>query len=115
MSVFENGQPRRSDYRRFKIKTIKGNDDYASMKEVITRRLKRLKKVPNKNQGGFTEIPDLILIDGGKGQLSSVLEVMLFMGLSQIPVAAIAKRREEIFLPYISESILLRKNSSNLS
>jgi len=114
MSVFENGQPRRSDYRRFKIKTIKGNDDYASMKEVITRRLKRLKTVSNGSQGGFRDIPDLILIDGGKGQLASVLEVILFMGLSQIPVAAIAKRKEEIFLPYISESILLRKNSQAL-
>jgi excinuclease ABC subunit C len=116
MSVFQDGQPLSSDYRRFKIKRHTGNDDYASMKEVLTRRFKRLK---NAREGGeesasFAASPDLVLIDGGKGQLSSAVEAMLFLGLPDIQLASIAKREEEIFLPDAAEPVIMARNSQAL-
>ena len=116
MSVFEDGKPLSSDYRRFKIKSRDGNDDFASMKEVLTRRFKRLK---NAREGGeentsFAASPDLVLIDGGKGQLSSAVEAMLFLGLQDIQLASIAKREEEIFLPDAAEPVIMPRNSQAL-
>jgi len=116
MSVFEDGKPLSSDYRRFKIKSHDGNDDFASMKEVLTRRFKRLK---NAREGGeentsFAASPDLVLIDGGKGQLSSAVEAMLFLGLQDIQLASIAKREEEIFLPDAAEPVIMPRNSQAL-
>jgi excinuclease ABC subunit C len=89
--VWEAGRPRRSDYRRFRVRTVGGNDDFASMAEVVGRRYARLL------QEGKT-LPDLVLIDGGKGQLSSALAVLEGLGLGHLQVAAIAKREEVIFL-----------------
>ena len=116
MSVFKEGKPLSSDYRRFKIKSHDRNDDFASMKEVLTRRFKRLK---NAREGGeenasFAASPDLVLIDGGKGQLSSAVEVMLFLGLQDIQLASIAKREEEIFLPDAAEPVIMPRNSQGL-
>jgi len=116
MSVFQEGKPLSSDYRRFKIKSHDRNDDFASMKEVLTRRFKRLK---NAREGGeenasFAASPDLVLIDGGKGQLSSAVEAMLFLGLQDIQLASIAKREEEIFLPDAAEPIIMPRNSQGL-
>ena len=116
MSVFQEGKPLSSDYRRFKIKSHDRNDDFASMKEVLTRRFKRLK---NAREGGeenasFAASPDLVLIDGGKGQLSSAVEVMLFLGLQDIQLASIAKREEEIFLPDAAEPVIMPRNSQGL-
>jgi len=116
MSVFQDGKPLSSNYRRFKIKSHTGNDDFASMREVLTRRFKRLK---NARDGGeendsFATTPDLVLIDGGKGQLSSALEVMLYLGLQDIQLASIAKREEEIFLPDAAESVIMPRNSQGL-
>lgn len=87
MVVFEGGKPKRSDYRKFKIKSVIGPDDYASMKEVLGRRLQRLK---GDAEASFTKTPDLILIDGGKGQVSSAQQVMDDLGLN-IPICGMIK------------------------
>ena len=108
MSVFENGAPATSQYRRFKINTVDGNDDFASMREVLTRRFKRLNAArekavegtdPTKPSDSFGITPDLVLIDGGKGQLSSAVSTMLHLGVADIPLASIAKKEEELFTP----------------
>ena len=91
MVVWEAGRPKRTDYRRYHIKTVAGNDDFASMAEVVGRRYVRLLKE------GRT-LPDLVLIDGGKGQLSSARSVLEGLGLGHLQVASLAKREEEIFL-----------------
>ena len=92
MVVFENGRPRRSDYRKFRIKTVVGPDDYASMNEVLTRRFTRLKNAEGseKTEDSFTRYPDLILMDGGRGQVNIALEVLEKLGLD-IPVAGMVK------------------------
>ncbi len=98
MVVFENGRPKRSDYRKFRIKTVTGPNDYASMKEVLTRRfthgMEEEKKLKNqgveKEFGSFTRFPDLLMMDGGKGQVNIALEVLEQLGLS-IPVCGMVK------------------------
>ena len=113
MSVLVNGIPLKSHYRRFKIKTnLIGNDDYYSVKEVINRRLMRM--INKDKDQSFSKKPNLILIDGGKGQLNSVMEVVLELGVENISIASIAKKEERIFLPDFSESILLPKKSNGL-
>ena len=116
MSVFQDGKPLSSNYRRFKIKSHDGNDDFASMREVLSRRFKRLKNARDggKENVSFATAPDLVLIDGGKGQLSSAVEVMLHLGLQDIQLASIAKREEEIFLPDAAEPVIMPKNSQGL-
>lgn len=104
--VFRNGYPSKKDYRKYDVKTVEGINDFASMKEILTRRIQRL-------QEKMEELPHLILIDGGKGQLSAVVEVLENSGLS-IPVIGLAKRIEEIFLPHHSTPILLEKNHPSL-
>ncbi len=106
MVVFHNGLSKKTAYKKFKIKSTEGKpDDFLSMKEVLTRRLKRLGE---KNW----EKPDLIIIDGGKGQLSSVMQVVEEMGISDIDFVSLAKREEEVFLPHQSESIRIPINSN---
>ncbi len=92
MVVFENGRPRRSDYRKFRIKTVVGPNDYASMNEVLTRRFTRLKNAGGSEdmEDSFTRYPNLILMDGGRGQVNIALEVLEKLGLS-IPVAGMVK------------------------
>ena len=112
MVVFQNGLPKKSAYRKFKIKTTEGKpDDFLSMKEVLSRRLSRLGEPK-------WEKPDLIIIDGGKGQLSSVMQIVEEMGVKTgkggIDFVSLAKREEEVFLPHQSESILLPRNSNAL-
>jgi excinuclease ABC subunit C len=102
--VWEAGRPRRSDYRRFKIRTVAGNDDFASMAEVVGRRYARLLRE------GKT-LPDLVLIDGGQGQLSSALAVLEGLGLGHLQVAALAKREEAIFLDGRSGPVRLPRDS----
>ena len=107
MVVLEDGLPNKREYRRFKVKTVDGNDDYAAMREVLTRRLSafvasRDKPVtePGHRPGRFAYPPQLLLVDGGKGQLSVAVEVLAELGLTeQIPVASLAKRFEEVFVP----------------
>ena len=106
MVVFSNGMSKKSDYRKFKLKTTEGKpDDFLSMKEVLTRRLSRLGEKR-------WEKPDLIIIDGGKGQLSSVMEVVNEMGIEGIDFVSLAKREEEVFLPNQSRPIRIPLDSN---
>ena len=108
MITFINGQSKKSEYKRFKIKTTEGKpDDFLSMKEVLTRRLKHL---GDKNW----DKPDLMIIDGGKGQLSSVMEIIEELGITGIDVVSLAKKHEEVFLPKQSNPVILPQNSSAL-
>ncbi len=108
MVVFINGEPSKQMYRRFKIKTVKGSDDFASMKETLSRRMGEIMgKDPS-----FTDIPDLIIVDGGKGQLSSAYDIV---GGYDIPIIGLAKREEEVFKPNISEPFILPRNSMQLT
>lgn len=114
MVVFIKGRPMPKEYRRFRIKGEWGNDDFASMRETLTRRLERAKAaIAAGEQGGWADLPDLLVIDGGKGQVSSVLSVLGELQLS-LPVMGLEKRLEEIILPGRSESILLEKGSPAL-
>ncbi|MYK20185.1 excinuclease ABC subunit UvrC [Candidatus Poribacteria bacterium] len=125
MVVLEDGKPASGEYRRFKIRTVKGQNDFAMMQEVITRRFRRALADDEK----FNKLPDLMLIDGGKGQLSAAQKAMNFCrslrgktcyskdaasSLPDIPMIALAKRIEEIFVPDKSESIVLRKDNPTL-
>ena len=104
MVVLEDGLPAKREYRRFKIKTVEGNDDYAAMREVLTRRLSAYiaeRDEPTGDKPGrFAYPPQLLLVDGGKGQLSVAIEVVKELGLEdEIPVASLAKKFEEVFIP----------------
>ena len=108
MVVFINGLKKRSEYKKFKIKMTEGKpDDFASMKEVLTRRLKHIGE-------SKWDKPDLIIIDGGKGQLSSVMEIIDELGVKGIDVVSLAKKNEEVFLPAKSKPVILPRNSSAL-
>ena len=107
MVVFKDSKPLKKNYRKFNIKTVKGIDDFASMNEVINRRYKRIKKEGSK-------IPDLILIDGGKGQLSSALSALNKLGLGYINIIGLAKRLEEVYIPGNPEPQSIHKQSSGL-
>ena len=123
MVVFEDGKPKPAHYRRFKMKTVEGVDDFESIREVLRRRFKRLAAARATEQRGegeglrvdsFGVIPDLVLIDGGKGQLSAALEVFLELGLDDIPLASLAKENEELFVPHTPEPIVLPRDSQAL-
>ncbi|HHS12256.1 MAG TPA: excinuclease ABC subunit C, partial [bacterium] len=105
--VFENGRPKKSDYRYFKIKTVQGIDDFKMMAEAVERRIARLQREDR-------PLPDLILVDGGKGQLSAAVSVLTRMGLSDQPVAGLAKRLEEIFIPWADDAQTLPRSSPGL-
>lgn len=108
MVCFLDGQPRKNDYRRFKIKTVEGNDDFASMREVIRRRYTRVmeERLP---------IPDLILIDGGKGQLSSALEILNEIEFPPVSIIGLAKRLEEVYIPQQPDPLFIAKSSPGLT
>ena len=113
MVVFTDGKPDKKEYRRFRIKTVEGANDFASMAEVLTRRLLRGFAATDKEHG-FGAVPDLIIVDGGKGQLSSAVSVLESLGLEDMNIVGLAKREEEIFLPGESEPIVLAKNAPEL-
>jgi excinuclease ABC subunit C len=110
MAVFSEGQPEKSHYRRFRIKTVEGTDDYAMMQEVLRRRFKRMNQV----EGFWGVVPDLVLIDGGMGHLNAASDVMNDMEVNYIPVASIAKENEEIFISGIEGPIVLPHDSAAL-
>lgn len=120
MVVFENGEPKTGDYRRFQIKTVQGPNDFASMQEVLTRRFKRAQEELNElEQGGnvkakFSNLPDLVIIDGGKGQLSAAREAMKALGVGYIPTFGLAKEEELLFREGDPEPIVLPRNSPAL-
>ena len=131
MVVFEDGKAKSSDYRKFKIKTVEGIDDYSMMREMLTRRFKRLadpKAQVNSNgpdeddepsegsssEQAWQQAPDLVLIDGGKGHLGAALQVFLELGITSIPLASLAKQNEELFVPEMPEPIILSRTSPAL-
>ena len=96
MVVFEDGKPKKSLYGKFIIKTVEGPDDFSSMREVIERRYSRLQEEKQ-------ILPDLIMVDGGKGQLSSAVEILNNLGFENYNIIGLAKRLEEVFLPSQSD------------
>ncbi len=107
MVVFEDGKPKKSQYRKFIIKSVDGPDDFASMQEVIRRRYSKLKEEN-------APPPDLIMVDGGKGQLSSAVEILEELGFKDYNIIGLAKRLEEVFFPGKSEAESIPKTSSGL-
>jgi excinuclease ABC subunit C len=107
MVVFVDAKSRKSEYRKFKIRSVDGPDDFASMREVVERRYTRLVE-----ESGV--MPDLIMVDGGKGQLSSAVEILRRLGLTSIPIIGLAKRLEEVFVPEAGEPLTIPRTSSSL-
>ncbi len=119
MVVMEDGLPKKSEYRRFKVGTVAGNDDYAAMEEVLTRRLSALLSERHQpvasRRRRFAYPPQLLLVDGGKGQLGVALRVVEELGLEdEIPVAALAKRFEEVYLPGRADPVRIPRQSEAL-
>jgi excinuclease ABC subunit C len=122
MVVFEQGVPRKSHYRHFNIRSVKGPDDFASMEEVLTRRFNRwhasieMKETPGKKPDqAFALLPDLLIVDGGKGQLNRAIRVLeRFDLVGKVPIIALAKQNEELFIPKTPKPILLPRQSQGL-
>jgi excinuclease ABC subunit C len=130
MVVFEEGRPATNQYRRFRVKTVEGADDFATMQEVLRRRFRRAGKVRSQSvavDGGEAaelpdlepsddawELPDLVIIDGGKGQLSAAVEAMREIGVYDIPTVGLAKQHEEIYLPGETDPVILPRGSEAL-
>ena len=112
MVVFDRGKPKSSHYRRFRIKTVTGADDYAMLREVLQRRFKRVSVASTSDSWAI--LPDLVLIDGGKGQLNAARAAMQEMGAGSVPIASLAKENEEIFIPQKAEPIILPRSSPGL-
>lgn len=126
MVVFRDGQPAPREYRKFRIKTVEGADDFATMREVLRRRFKRAAKrieqralegdgddAPAADEDAW-ELPDLVIVDGGKGQLRAAVEVMRELGVYHIPAVGLAKRHEELFAPGEDAPIVLPRGSEAL-
>ncbi len=121
MVVFVHAVPRKSDYRRFVVRGVTGQDDYAAMREVLTRRFRRWRMATSdevlgsRDIKGWAKLPDLLIVDGGKGQLNVAVEVLRdFDLLERVPVAGLAKQHEELFLPGRSAPIRLSARSEGL-
>ena len=122
MVVFEKGKPSKQDYRRFKIRWIDGPNDYASMAQVIERRFKRglKEKMALESQGKdadmgkFSRLPDLILVDGGKGQLKAAVSTLRKLGIDYIPTISLAEKHEEIYVEDKDKPVIIPKNSLGL-
>ncbi|HZP55951.1 MAG TPA: helix-hairpin-helix domain-containing protein, partial [Dehalococcoidia bacterium] len=135
MVVFVDGHPRPQEYRRFRIKSVVGANDFASMAEVLRRRFARARRRlleetgatapddgatpvdgtrPERDDLSFAALPDLVVIDGGKGQLAAAADVMREMGVKEIPVVGLAKQHEEIFVQDVSEPVVLPRASEAL-
>ncbi len=106
MSRFVDGKPNKSGYRKFKIKTVFGRDDFAMIGEIIKRRYYRLLEENS-------ELPDLILIDGGKGQLNAAMKSLESLGL-KLPCISLAKENEEVYIPKNKNPVIIPKNQSSL-
>ena len=119
MIVFVQGVPSKRDYRRFRIKTVSGADDYASMAEVLRRRFGRAKSQDAQRsldgkENRWAIMPDLLVVDGGKGQLGAARKVMEEMGVGHIPAVGLAKEQEALYVPGRSDPILLPQSSQGL-
>jgi excinuclease ABC subunit C len=122
MVVFIKGVPRKNDYRRFRIRTVEGTDDYASMREIMRRRFRHVTEPepenslgPGAQKSSWGLLPDLLVVDGGKGQLNVALEVLDEFGLGdQVPAVGLAKQEEEVYLPDRADPIQLPRTSEGL-
>ncbi len=121
MVVFEQGVPSKGNYRQFNIKGVQGPDDFASMEEVLIRRFKRWQAAEDEDAPGkkpdpaFAVLPDLLMVDGGKGQLGRAVKVLEGYGLAErVPVVGLAKQQEELFRPGMEESLVLPRHSQAL-
>ena len=116
MVVFVDGQPRPSEYRRFRIKATAGPNDYAMLQEVLRRRFRRARDAAarKEDEDSFAKLPDLLMVDGGKGQVSAAHDVLRDMGLGHIPLVGLAKRFEELYVVDMSEPIVLSRTSQAL-
>jgi len=119
MVVFIDGHPRPADYRRFRIKTVQGADDFAMLAEVLRRRFKRAAAPAPAGDGdekaeSWRVLPDLLIVDGGRGQLNAALDAMRDLGVEHIPAAGLAKQHEELFVKDMSEPIVLPRTSQAL-
>jgi excinuclease ABC subunit C len=122
MVVFVKGVPRKNDYRRFKIQSVQGTDDYASMREMLRRRFRRATEPapqavqgPGRKKTSWDLLPDLLVVDGGKGQLNVAIEVLDEFGLGdQVPAIGLAKQEEEVFVPGRPEALHLPRNAEGL-
>ncbi|HEY5640926.1 MAG TPA: helix-hairpin-helix domain-containing protein, partial [Dehalococcoidia bacterium] len=122
MVVFEDGNPKKSEYRRFRIKGVDGQDDFAMMAEVLRRRFWRARRQSQEegaNEAGeydesFGAMPDFVIVDGGKGQVSAAHDAMRNLGSGHIPLAGLAKRFEELFVVGVSEPVVLDRRSQAL-
>jgi excinuclease ABC subunit C len=117
MVVMEDGLPKRSDYRRFKVRTLEGQDDFAAMEEVLSRRFRNYLR--ERDEGAhagkrFSYPPNLLLIDGGRGQLNVAVRVLEELGLEDIAVASLAKKFEEVYLPTLPEPVRIPRDSEAL-
>ncbi len=133
MVVFEDGRPRSDQYRRFRIRSVEGQDDFASMREVLSRRFKRLAErigteretdgegeqaatedKPDAPEAPWDRLPGLVVIDGGRGQLGAALDVLRDLGLGDVPTCGLAKREEEIYVADLAEPVRLPRTSQAL-
>jgi len=117
MVVFEDGKPANTQYRRFRVKTVTGADDFATMAEIMRRRFKRAQSSGESEAHAADdrwELPDLVIIDGGKGQLGAARQAMQELGVHHIPTVGLAKRFEELFVPDEDEPIVLPRGSEGL-
>jgi excinuclease ABC subunit C len=122
MVVFVDGHPRPAEYRRFRIRTVEGANDFAMLAEVLRRRFKRASAgpVPSGDGGqppeteGWAALPDLVIVDGGKGQVSAAHDVMRDLAVGHVPLAGLAKRNEELFLVDEAEPVVLPRTSQAL-
>jgi len=114
MVVFEDARPKKSDYRKFAIKTVEGPNDFASMNEVVGRRFKRLQTPDATGAASWSSWPDLIIIDGGKGQLGAALDALRELNLDNLPIVGLAKQNEELYLPGRKDPVILPRDAQAL-
>jgi excinuclease ABC subunit C len=115
MVVFEDAAPKKAHYRKFALRRVGGPDDYAAMAEVVSRRFTRMRSVTgNEYDESFAAVPNLVVVDGGKGQLSAALEALQALDVPRVAVISLAKQLEEIFLPGRSEPVRLPRDSAGL-
>ncbi|MGH3015175.1 MAG: helix-hairpin-helix domain-containing protein, partial [Gaiellaceae bacterium] len=115
MVVFQDAVPKKAHYRKFGIKGVAGQDDFAMMGEVISRRFARARDVTaERYDEGFAAVPNLVVVDGGKGQLSAALTAMQAYDLPRVAVISLAKREEEVFVPGRPQPIALGRDSAGL-
>jgi excinuclease ABC subunit C len=113
MVVFEDGKPAKREYRRFTIKSVQGANDFAMMNEVIKRRFRRAAEADEETEGKWTSLPDLVIVDGGKGQLNAALDALNDVGM-MLPIVGLAKENEELFLPGQPFPVVLPRDAQAL-